>query len=257
MDNRDAEKLTDLLTDAYMVKGRSANGVTVDMVRAWIRTLPDVPIEHVERALHYHARDAEKPHPPTPAEVLQIIREHTGGVWPAADEAWAVAVRAMDEDATVVWFEEMAEAWGAAQAVMLNGDEVGARMAFRDTYRRLVRQAQEQGRKPKAWASLGQDKGQRETAIQEAVSKGLLTAERAQAYLTGPTASAADVAGLLTGNVVQHPASAEAMKERLRALKAMVTTTETNTDSNPDKDVESERRRKAAEAMLSGKEGAA
>jgi hypothetical protein len=256
MDDRDSERLLDLLIDAYLAKGRPAEQVGARVVQAWIRTLPDVPVEHVERSLHYHARDPEYRHPPTPADVLQIIREHTGGVWPAADEAWAVAIRAMDEDATVVWFEEMAEAWGAAQAVMRNGDEVGARMAFRDTYRRLVHQAQEQGRKPRAWVSLGHDPVRREPAIQEAVSRGLLTADRAKAYLPAPGATAADVAGLLTGKVVQHPASAVAMKERLSALKSVLRQPKAP-EEDPDKDAEIERKRKAAQAMARNQGGAA
>lgn len=250
MDRNDAEALADLLLGAYLVKGQPTERVTSEMVHAWIRTLPDIPLEHVDKALHYHARDPEYRFAPTPSDVLQIIRERTGGLWPAADEAWAIAIQAMDEGATVVWTEEIAEAWGAAQSVMQGGDEVGARMAFRDCYRRLVRQAQEQGRKPRAWASLGHEVERRAPALQEAVNRGLLTEEQAQMYLPPPEdPEGKAIAGLLGGKVSIHPSSSAVFKARLESLRNAIRKPEAKPSDDPWKEADIDRKRAAAAKM--------
>ena len=83
----------------------------------------------------------------------------------AADEAWAIAIQAMDESETVVWTQTMAEAWSCAKLIMDAGDEVGARMAFRAAYERRVVAARADGLRPKWFPSLGHDPEKRATAL--------------------------------------------------------------------------------------------
>lgn len=136
------------------------------------------PIEAVRAAFDAHVRDPQRGRfVPVPADILTQIQgqaAHDGR--PGGDEAWAVALRAADEADTVVWTAEMAQAWAIARPVLQAGDEVGARMAFRDAYNRLVDAARGEGR-PAAWsASLGFDLERRALALEAAVQAGHLVA---------------------------------------------------------------------------------
>jgi len=88
-----------------------------------------------------------------------------------ADEAWAIAIQATDESETVVWTQPIAEAWACAQIIMRDGDEVGARMAFRSAYDRRVAAARANGLSPKWFPSLGHDPEKRATALAAAADR--------------------------------------------------------------------------------------
>jgi hypothetical protein len=93
---------------------------------------------------------------------------------PDENEAWAVSLTSQDERETVVWTSEMAEAFAVARPLLTSGDEVGARMAFKDAYRRLVNEARSFNR-PVSWSvSAGWDAGRQQLTVQDAVNAGLL-----------------------------------------------------------------------------------
>jgi hypothetical protein len=93
---------------------------------------------------------------------------------PDENEAWAVALTSQDEAETVVWTDEMAGAFNLACPLLAAGDEIGARMAFKDAYKRLVQDARALKR-PTNWSvSAGWDSGRRQVAVQKAVVAGLL-----------------------------------------------------------------------------------
>lgn len=96
---------------------------------------------------------------------------------PGADEAWAMIPQ--DESASCVWTDEMSKAWGVARHLLHEGDRVGARMAFRDAYTRMVAEARDQGLAPTWTPSLGHDKAGRAEVLEDAVSKGRLSYEHA------------------------------------------------------------------------------
>jgi hypothetical protein len=100
---------------------------------------------------------------------------------PGPDEAWAMLPK--DEDTTVVWSEEMREAWGVAIPLLEFGDKVGARFAFREAYMARVNAARDARRPPNWIASLGHDKRGREHVLAEAVSAGRLSLTQAQSYV--------------------------------------------------------------------------
>jgi hypothetical protein len=86
-----------------------------------------------------------------------------------AEEAWALVLAAQDERDSVVWTPEIAEAWGVARHVM--PDEVGARMAFKEAYTRLLRQVRAE-RRPLQWVlSEGADREGRIAALRDAHAK--------------------------------------------------------------------------------------
>lgn len=103
------------------------------------------------------------------ADILQRMpNQH-----PGADEAWALCPR--DESSTVVWTDAIAEAFGVARPLLQNGDAIGARMAFRDSYNRIV--AESHGSTPKWWPSLGHDVHGRVRPLLAAVEAGRLQAD--------------------------------------------------------------------------------
>jgi hypothetical protein len=57
---------------------------------------------------------------------------------------------------------------------------VAARMAFKETYTRLVSQARDKGEPVQWYPSLGQDPRTRDSVLSDAVSKGRLSLEHAQ-----------------------------------------------------------------------------
>lgn len=86
---------------------------------------------------------------------------------PGVEEAWAMIPR--DEESSIVWTDEMAQAYGAAAPLLAEGDRVGARMAFKEAYARLVAAARDQ-RQPANWTpSLGGNVSGRQLALIDAV----------------------------------------------------------------------------------------
>jgi len=129
---------------------------------------------------------------------------------PGAEEAWAMIPK--DEAGSTVWTDEMAQAYGIARHLLDEGDRVGARMAFKESYGRLVAQARDDGR-PVVWSpSLGHDASCREAALLEAVERGRLTLSHAveivpslehrpQPLLAGQQRIAALIGGIATKTV--------------------------------------------------------
>jgi hypothetical protein len=115
---------------------------------------------------------------------------------PGPEEAWAMIPR--DEATSVVWTDEMAQAWGIAQPLLESGDSVQARMAFTETYRAKVQTARDSGVPVKWTPSLGHDPMGREGVLIDAAEKGRLTAQH--------------VAGLLPHREAPHPRIAALMK---------------------------------------------
>jgi hypothetical protein len=170
----------------------------------------------------------------TPKAIIDRIDESMGR--PAANEAWSVAMGAMDERNTVVWTNEMAQAWAVAQPIAQARDMVGARMAFISAYERLVRTAREERRLPEVSVSIGWDAGLRTKAIEQAVSLGYLPQEKATQYLPAPAATFNPLA-LLEGKPVEAPPE---IRERLDQLKQDILA------ANERDRIEAERRKQAA-----------
>ncbi len=177
----------------------------------WFRALREHSIEVVRAGFDAHVRDPQRGrYVPTPADVIAQI-EGTAATdgRPGAEEAWAIALRARDEADTVVWTREIAEALGIARPILDMGDEVGARMAFRESYARLVDGARRQ-HMPVSWdVSLGFDPQRRDEAVRAAVEAGRLP-------MTALPAPASNDVPLLT--LADSPRVPEHVREELRRL---------------------------------------
>lgn len=150
---------------------------------AWWANLQAFPLQAVRMAFGAY-QDENGEFAPAPAGIALRCRLMDGR--PGAEEAWAIALTSRDEADTVVWTAECAEAFALCQPVLSMGDEVGARMAFKEAYTRIVAQARGE-RRPAQWlTSAGWDAGRRTAAIGKAVRAGLLPAPAPTALLAGP-----------------------------------------------------------------------
>lgn len=108
----------------------------------------------------------------TLAEIISRIQSMDGR--PSANEAWAIALDSFDEYKTVVTNQEIGEAMGCARTIYNAGDEVGARVAFRDAYERVVERNRANSVDPSWFPSLGSDVSGRDHPIRKAIECGLL-----------------------------------------------------------------------------------
>lgn len=109
---------------------------------------------------------------------------------PGVEEAWALCPKS--EETSVVWTEEMAEAFEVARKLLSEENEIAARMAFKEKYATLLASARAEGRPVRWIVSLGWDKADRVRALTDAVRKkqippgqafGLLGPEAAEEFL--------------------------------------------------------------------------
>lgn len=149
---------------------------------AWWANLQAFPLQVVRMAFGAY-QDENGEFAPAPAGIAMRCRLLDGRL--GAEEAWAIALSSRDEADTVVWTAECAEAFALCQSVLSMGDEVGARMAFKEAYTRIVAQARAE-RRPARWlTSAGWDVGRRTAAISKAVRAGLLPAPATAGLLSG------------------------------------------------------------------------
>lgn len=151
------------------------------------QTMPDVALAEMAQELSRHPEQDVLAALKRCRQELKTIKysdivDRLPGGHPGPEEAWSCVSRGIRNEAlTVVWTDPMREAYGAAAA--LQDDLVAARVAFKETYQRLVAEARSRGEQP-AWSvSRGTDKADQEVQITEAVKAGKLTSEYAHKLL--------------------------------------------------------------------------
>lgn len=201
MQATEKKQFMSMLADTLAAYGKPLPEGTLLM--AWWSNLEIFPLHAVAMAFsEYRSENGE--FAPVPAGIAKRCKLMDGR--PTDEEAWAIALNSRNEEDTVVWTSEAAEAFAICSPVLAMGDEVGARMAFKDAYNRLIADARRMG-KPVSWnASLGWDVQKREAAIKRASVAGLLAAPVVQALLPNYSTS--------------NSASADLEPEGLKRLKA-------------------------------------
>lgn len=232
----DSKAFFELLTDAWSLKGQVLTGGAKAL---FFRALAAYPLDIVRGALSAHFADPKRgQYLPMPADVIaQIERALADDGRPGAEEAWALALRSADEADTVVWTSETAEAFGVCRPILEARDKVGARMAFREAYERLVDEARRARRRPTWLVSEGFDPAMRVAAITDAVHRGLL-ASNDFPMLPAPRAAVALLENSTESGIpdfareallslrkwlttpTEGPSPAEIEQERTRAAKA-------------------------------------
>lgn len=139
------------------------------------------PLSLVRSALAAHRADGERGKwTPTPADLIFQIEQHQKRDSRAgSEEAWALALRSTDEQNTVVWTQECAEAFAIAKPVLDSSGPISARKTFIEVYERLVAAARMDNTPVHWFVSPGLDKLGHQAAVAKAVDVGLLPAPAA------------------------------------------------------------------------------
>lgn len=214
MDNQDAQRFGEILLTTLSARAGEKVQLTNAMKSWWWKALLPYQLKHIEQAFVIHSRRSH--HKPAPSDIIDIINQQDGR--PSADEAWPQALKAADESLSFVWTEEMAKAWYQCQPVFEQGDEIGARMAFRQTYQRLIDDARLR-MKPVKWSvMLGHDPELRVQAVTQAEAKGYISHEQAQHQLPSPTerTEATDIVSGLLGYSGKKPKTENNFAKRFR-----------------------------------------
>jgi hypothetical protein len=165
-------KLSDALFATAELCGTKLSEIAAELM---LTDLSAYPAKDVQQALSRCRRELKGRL--TIAEIVSRIADGR----PGPDEAWGMLV--WDEELTGVLTAEMELAQGVAWKLWHANDKVGARMAFRDQYTRLITEAREQ-RKPVEWrVSLGWDKSARIGPVTEAVQQCRISADAARRFL--------------------------------------------------------------------------
>lgn len=177
------------------------------------------PEDAVIRALTRCRRELSRPL--TAGAVFDRLCENDGR--PGVEEAWAMCPKS--EADSVCWTLEMREAFSIARSLSDAGDMVGARMAFKDAYERIVRESQENGFPARWELSLGWDESRRQRAVEKAVAVKAISASAASAYLPAPSAGI-NLIECLSGKEPLRldgpdytPEESEKIRERVAALR--------------------------------------
>jgi hypothetical protein len=213
MRREDFDEFSSMLDGVCSLLSRGAYTPNAQNTALFFRALARFDIAAVRAGFDAHVSDPKNGRfVPKPADIIgQIEGIAAKDGRPEADEAWALALKCIDEMQTVVWTAEIAHAWGIAKPVLDLGDKVGARMAFKAAYESATDKARS-AREPIAWSvSLGFDEKARNTVISEAVALGRVSNTLLQAP-SGP------VAGLL--ELTQAHGCPPHIKERLEQIKA-------------------------------------
>lgn len=248
MRNEDFDAFGELLDGCYeLLSPGKAPSATAKAL--FFRALGAYSLSDVRRGLDAHIKAPKRgTFAPKPSDVIEQIEGLVADDGrPGVEEAWAMCCRAADESETLVWSAEMSEAYAVASSLMQEGDQIGARMAFKEAYGRMVDDAR-RARRPVSWSvSLGHDVSKRHGALVAAEARGLLAAGEAL-RLAPPAADMHTTATLLLENAAKA-ASPETVKERIAALKALLVRPEPVSRTEQERDELQAKKRQAAEAV--------
>lgn len=187
-------------------------------LRAMEADLSEYPLQSVLGALNRCRRELSGRL--TLSSILERLNSIDGR--PTANEAWAIALSGFDESQTIVTNEEINEGMRSARPILDAGDEVGARMAFRDSYERIVAINRTNGVLPRWYPSLGSDKRLREMVVSEAVDRGMIDGAHYLPILPSRTSGGgAGVVAMLENKSLPADLSPKA-RQKLAEIKAMI-----------------------------------
>ncbi len=214
LSDRDQEQLVQLLVSTAEVVG---DQITAGAAVLMVQDLSTYPLPMLAQALSSCRRELKG------RLTLAAVLERVPDGHPAPNEAWAQAIRAEDEGATVVWTEQTRDAWNAAQPLVLAGDKIAARLAFIDVYARLVKQARATGQMATCHASIGHDPASRDAVLRDALQRGLLQHDQVAEHLALPPAKPTfNPMALIAGRVEVLPGASATTRKRLEEISALL-----------------------------------
>lgn len=117
------------------------------------------------------------------SEIIKLSGAAEDDGRPGVEVAWAMCPKT--EDVSAVWTTEMAEAFGQCRPLLIAGDEIGARMAFKELYPSIVERNRANHVSPEWVPSLGWDKADRVRALAEGIQHKRIQARNALELLGG------------------------------------------------------------------------
>lgn len=208
MKQGDYDEFARLIDDVYDMISCGQKSLSGAAKAIFFRAVARFPLDVFRAALHAHVMSPAGKYLPQPAHIVEqveLLKQADGR--PGAEEAWANALQAEDEQNTVIWTKEAGAAFALARPVLVSSGPISARMTFLEAYNRLVAAARAAG-EPVQWsASVGWDKSHAAIVLQQAEQKGLLPAP--------------SVAVLLPGRASDVPAD-ESARAQLAKIKEML-----------------------------------
>lgn len=219
----DGEKVAfrDLMVGVAAYYDRKLDRTTVGIY--W-NGLADLPLAAVREALNAHVQDPKAGQfMPKIADIRRAIESTREDGHPGADEAWSIALQARHESATVVWTEQISDAFFMAAMPLLDeGDKIAARRAFMERYEHVLAGARKQGVGAKWLVSLGGNRDQREQAIESAVRQGRLSADYAHKLLPAPEGAVPGALLALENGIKDAAGSPEQARANIAKLRAVL-----------------------------------
>ena len=209
------DNFTDWLIDELTILGEAFGELlTAERQAIYARALSDIPKDQLHRAILTAVKELKWF--PKVAELRELAGVSYGIAIdgrPGPEEAWARMPKGerIEED-TVIWCEEERSAYNACRSLLLNGDLIGARMAFKERYERELAAARAEAR-PVRWSiSAGYDMEHRLSALASAVQEKRISLNGALDFIPGERQfdfahmlPAGQAKGLLTGHAEVLP----------------------------------------------------
>jgi hypothetical protein len=230
------QRFSMLMAATAEVYGKS---ITPELLKTYWGVMEKYPIEQIEHAAKRHLELGR--FFPTPAELIALIPQAQANQHIDADEAWSIVLASFDEAETVVMTQQMLEARAVAWSVWSSGDEIGARMAFKAAYKRLIATPE----KPVWRVVAGWDANRRLPAVEKAKQMGWLASDyKLNAHLLPAPTAQTTVAALLehmSSSVDRSEQELEKSKQNIARIKALL--------AGESKDAGIERREKERQAF--------
>jgi hypothetical protein len=187
---------------------------STERLLVYAEDLSDIPEPRLARAFLRARREYEYPRLPPVAFIRRMAGvDAPADGRPGPEEAWARMPKGERvEDDSIVWCDEERIAYGACRSLLLDGDQIGARMAFKERYEKELAEARLHGRSAQWTVSLGYDIEHRLTTLATAVQEGRMSLGNALEFVPGERQKdfarmlpSADAKALLTGKVENPP----------------------------------------------------
>lgn len=174
MNDNDKKRFFEFMVGCAAIYDRELKS---EQVHIFFNVLSSYDFLEIEKSFTHHIKTSK--FFPTPAEIINNIPKSIANEHIGAEEAWSIAIKSLDEQITVICTNEILSAMDIAKDIYHSGDKVGARMAFREAYNRIILKSD----KPSWFVSLGSLKHLREQEIIKALNMGLISHSQAENML--------------------------------------------------------------------------
>ena len=169
MNDSEKHEFGRVVTNVFLIYEKNPEKAVIDI---WWHALRKFDFADVRKAFSRFVTGPDGKFAPKPAHIIELLTAGYNDGRPGAEEAWAMFPK--DEADSAMVTTEMSEAWGAASPLWRDGERVGARMAFKERYQRIVESNRANGVDVAWMPTLGTDMSGREYAIQDGISRKLL-----------------------------------------------------------------------------------